>query len=162
FAGDRLSLAADGDVQLVILSDLHKERLRPGAEATVRRKGCEPADAVRERDQDVLMTFVRLPKGTFYMGWGGGNNFADKGKKTAIQEDFEIATHAVTQGQWQAIMGDNPSYFSRFGGGRDKVKDISDEELKLFPVEMVSWDDAQEFIKRLNQRNAGRGYLYRL
>jgi formylglycine-generating enzyme required for sulfatase activity len=162
YAGDRLSLAADGGVQLVILSDLHKERLRPGTEATIRRKGCEPADAVSERDQDVLMTFVRLPKGTFYMGWGGGMRLDDKGKKTAIREDFEIATHAVTQGQWQAIMGDNPSYFSRFGGGRDKVKDISDEELKLFPVEMVSWDDAQEFIKRLNQRNAGRGYQYRL
>ena len=46
YTGDRLSLAADAQVQLVVLSDLHKERLRPGTEATVRRKGCEPADAV--------------------------------------------------------------------------------------------------------------------
>jgi formylglycine-generating enzyme required for sulfatase activity/serine/threonine protein kinase len=162
YAGDRLSLSAEAEVQLVILSDLHKERLRPGTEVTIRRKGCEPADAVRERDPDVLMTFVRLPKRTFYMGWGGGNGFDDRGKKTEIQEDFEIATHDVTQGQWQAIMGDNPSSYSRFGGWRKKVKDISDEELKLFPVENVSWDDAQEFIRKLNERNAGRGYLYRL
>ena len=82
--------------------------------------------------------------------------------KTEIKEDFEIAVHAVTQGQWQAVMGNNPSYFSRKGAGRRRVKDISDEELKLFPVENVSWDDAQEFIKKLNEKERGRGYLYRL
>jgi len=82
--------------------------------------------------------------------------------KTAIPEDFEIAVHDVTQGQWQALMSENPSYFSRFGGGRNEVKTLSDEELKLLPVEMVSWDDAQEFIRRLNERERGRGYWYRL
>jgi formylglycine-generating enzyme required for sulfatase activity len=148
-------------VQLVILSDLHKERLQAGREATIGRKGCSPADAVRERADDVLMTFVRLPKGTFYMGWDGRPGSA---KKTEIKEDFEIAVHAVTQGQWEAIMGmgNNPSWFSRKGAGRGDVLGISDEELKLFPVESVSWDDAQEFIKKLNERYRGRGYLYRL
>src|SRR5262249_53783892 len=70
--------------------------------------------------------------------------------------------HDVTQGQWQAVIGDNPSYFSRFGGGRNDVKTISDKELKLFPVESVSSDDAQEFIRRLNERERGRGYWYPL
>jgi formylglycine-generating enzyme required for sulfatase activity len=191
YAGDRLSLADDAQVRLVVLSDLHQERLRPGSAATVRRKGCEPAEAVRERNEDVLMTLVRLPKGSFYMGWGGpprrednltstasivlqGQPFATaalltyqraapaRGWKTEIKEDFEIAVHDVTQGQWQAVMGENPSYFSRFGGGRNEVKAISDEELKLFPVESVSWDDAQAFLKKLNEKEAGRGYLYRL
>ena len=82
--------------------------------------------------------------------------------KTEIKEDFEIAVHDVTQGQWQAVMGENPSYFSRFGAGQHEVKDISDEELKLFPVESVSWDDAQAFIQKLNEKERGRGYLYRL
>src|SRR5207302_1193490 len=107
-----------------------------------RWKGCEPADAVSARTEDILMTFVRLPKGTFYMGWNGEKRSA---KKTEIQEDFEIAVHDVTQGQWQAVMGNNPSWFSRKGGGKDKVFDITDAELKLFPVESVSWDDAQAF-----------------
>jgi formylglycine-generating enzyme required for sulfatase activity len=164
YAGDRLSLGEDGQVRLVILSDLHQEWLRSGREATVRRKGCEPADAIMKRSGDVLMTFVRLPKGTFYMGWG---SFYDpmhisKGVKTEIPEDFEIAVHDVTQGQWQALMGENPSYFARFGGGRSEVKTLSDEELKLFPVETVSWDDAQEFIRRLNEKERGHGYVYGL
>ena len=56
----------------------------------------------------------------------------------------------------------NPSHFSRKGNGRNTILDISDEELKLFPVELVSWDAVQEFIKKLNEKERGRGYLYRL
>jgi formylglycine-generating enzyme required for sulfatase activity len=82
--------------------------------------------------------------------------------KTEIKEDFEIAAHDVTQGQWEAVMGSNPSWFSRTRGGFISITDVSDEELKLFPVENVSWDDAQAFIKKLNERERGRGYLYRL
>ena len=99
------------------------------------------------------MKFVTLPKATFYMGWDGTKGSA---KKTEIKEDFEIAIHPVTQGQWQEVMGKNPSWFSRGGGGKDKVKDIKDEDLKHFPVESVSWNDAQEFIKKLNEKEKGR------
>jgi formylglycine-generating enzyme required for sulfatase activity len=158
FPGDRLSLAADAQVRLVVLSDLHQEWLAQGREATVGRQGCVPAEAVGRRSQDVLMTFVRLPKGTFYMGGGGGK----AGKTTEIKEDFEIAVHAVTQGQWQAVMGNNPSAFSRQGANQGSVSGISEEELKLFPVEMVSWDDAQAFLKKLNENERGGGYVYRL
>jgi formylglycine-generating enzyme required for sulfatase activity len=159
---DRLSLSAWAQVQLVFLSDLHKEWLKPAwhhlqsREVTIDYKGCQPADAVLRRDKSVLMTFVRLPKGTFYMGW------PRSARKTEIKEDFEIAVHTVTQGQWQAVMGNNPSWFSRQGGGRGSVVDVSDEELKLFPVERVSWDEVQEFIKKLNEQEKGRGFLYRL
>ncbi len=110
YPDDRLTLAADAHVQIVFMSNLHKERLEPGREATIGRTGCLPPAAVRERDDSVLMTFVRLPKGTFYMGWDGKPGSA---KKTEIKEDFEIALHDVTQGQWEAIMGNNPSWFSR-------------------------------------------------
>src|SRR5262249_13420778 len=144
---DRLTLSIGAQVQLVFLSDFHKERLKPGSEVTIDWQGCEPADAILERDNSVLMTFVRLPKGTFYMGWDEPR--WKQGVKTEIKEDFEIAVHDVTQGQWEAVMGDNPSQHApqRAGAG----KDISDEELKLFPVEKVSWDDAQAFIKKLNE-----------
>jgi formylglycine-generating enzyme required for sulfatase activity/tRNA A-37 threonylcarbamoyl transferase component Bud32 len=156
---DRLTLGADGEVQLVFLSDLHKERLKAGREVTIDFRGCVPADAVRERDDSVLMTSVRLPKGTFYMGWDGTPSSAEMRE---IKEDFAIAVHDVTQGRWEAVMGNNHSWFSRKGGGRDSVLDISDEELKLFPVENVSWDDVQAFLKKLNEKYRASGYLYRL
>lgn len=56
---------------------------------------------------------------------------------------FKISKYLVTQAQWKQIMGDNPSFF--------KGDDL--------PVENVSWDDAQEFIKKLNEKT---GLKYRL
>ena len=116
------------------------------------------AERPAPKDGPLGMKFVPLPKATFYMGWDGEK----KGVKTEIKEDFEIAVHTVTQGQWQAVMGNNSSYFSRDGKGKDLVKDIADADLKQFPVENVSWDDAQEFIKKLNEKERGSGWLYRL
>jgi formylglycine-generating enzyme required for sulfatase activity len=55
-----------------------------------------------------------------------------------------MGKYEVTQAQWEAVMGNNPSRFK--GPNR--------------PVEMVSWDDAQAFIAALNRRNDG--YVYRL
>ena len=67
---------------------------------------------------------------------------SDGGESFAVHEvcldDFYIGKYEVTQGQWKAIMGNNPSYF----------KDCGDN----CPVEQVSWNDAQEFIRKLNQR----------
>ena len=125
------------------------------AALTASTVGAEPP---KPREGPLGMKFVSLPKGTFYMGWNGDK----KGVKTEIKEDFEIAVYTVTQGQWQEIMGNNPSWFSRDGGGKDKVKDIKDEDLKQFPVEEVSWNDAQEFIKKLNEKEKGKGWTYRL
>jgi formylglycine-generating enzyme required for sulfatase activity len=158
FPGDRLNLTSSAHVRLVVLSDLHQEWLVQGREATVGRKGCSPAAAVEQRSHDVMMRFVRLPKGAFFMGGGGGK----VGTRAEIQEDFEIAAHVVTQGQWQVVMGNNPSAFSRHGSNQGSVSGISAEELKLFPVEQVTWNDAQEFLKNLNEKERGGGYWYRL
>lgn len=109
-------------------------------------------------DGPMGMKFVPLPKATFYMGWEN----TKQGVKTEIKEDFEIAVHMVTQEQWQAVMGNNPSRFSRDGQAKVESNHIPDADLTLFPVESVSWNDAQEFIKKLNEKEAGRGYEYRL
>lgn len=121
--------------------------------------GAVGAEPPKPREGPLGMKFVSLPKGTFYMGWDGTKGSA---KKTEIQEDFEIAVYTVTQGQWQEIMGNNRSWFSRDGRGKDKVKDVKDEDLKQFPVELVSWNDAHEFIKKLNEKEKGKGWTYRL
>jgi serine/threonine protein kinase/formylglycine-generating enzyme required for sulfatase activity len=107
----------------------------------------------------VGMEFVRLRKGTFPMG-GGGGKLSDK--EVDIAHDFYLGKYEVTQEQWQALMGSNPSHFSRTGGGKDTVNDVPDEDLKRFPVELVSWEDCQQFLKVLNFAEQGSGYLYRL
>ncbi len=107
----------------------------------------------------VGMRFVRIPKGSFWMGGGGGKPGE---KKVEIEKDFWLGVTETTQEQWQAVMGDNPSCFSREGQNKDAVKDIPDEDLKQFPVDNVSWDMAKSFIAKLNEREKGRGHRYRL
>jgi formylglycine-generating enzyme required for sulfatase activity len=105
------------------------------------------------------MRLVRVPRGTFWMGGGGGKPVE---RQVGIPYDFYLGAYPVTQGLWEALMGSNPSYFSPAGGGKKQVKAVSDADLKLFPVEQVSWDDAQEFLKRLNARETNSGWVYRL
>ena len=65
--------------------------------------------------------------------------------QVTIPESYRMGKTEVTQGQWYAVMGDNPSY----------TKGAS------LPVEQVSWDDIQEFLERINRLTAD-GYTYRL
>ena len=65
---DRLTVSADAQVQLVFLSDLHKEWVRPGREVTIATSGCEPADAVRERDTSIPMTIRASAEGDILHG----------------------------------------------------------------------------------------------
>jgi formylglycine-generating enzyme required for sulfatase activity len=79
-----------------------------------------------------------------------------------ITKAFYLGVHEVTQGQWKAVMGkdNNPSWFSKTGAG----KDFSEEQLDDFPVESVSWEDMQTFLKKLNALAAEKKYRlkYRL
>ncbi len=128
--------------------------------ATLMASCQKTATPPKPKDGPLGMKFVPMPKATFYMGWDG--TISKNGMEWKFYEDFEIAVHTVTQEQWQTVMGNDPSYFSRDGEGKDKVKDIPDADLELFPVEQVSWNDSLAFIKKLNDKEAGRGYLYSL
>jgi formylglycine-generating enzyme required for sulfatase activity len=57
----------------------------------------------------------------------------------------------VTQEQFARIMKRNPSWFQKDGDGRD---DVRNQDPREFPVEMVSWDDAVEFCRRLSELSA--------
>jgi formylglycine-generating enzyme required for sulfatase activity len=100
------------------------------------------------RDPTTGMEFVYVPAGNFEMGCGGscaGQCDADEKPAHRVQlGGFWLAKTTVTQGQWQKVMGGNPAYFKK---GDD------------YPVEQVSWDDSQEFIRRLNAQS---GVNYRL
>ncbi len=88
---------------------------------------------------------VFVKGGTYEMGDTFGDaNDDEKPVHTVTVNDFYLGKYLVTQGQWKKIMGNNPS---RFQEGDD------------YPVESVSWDAAQEFIKELNRKTDGK---YRL
>lgn len=106
----------------------------------------------------VKMRFVWVPPGSFWMG----DHETSRQQEVLMPLGFHIGAYEVTQRQWQEVMGSNPSWFSRGGGGMNTIKDIPDADLDDFPVKGVSWNDAQDFIKRLNQKEAGRGFIYRL
>jgi formylglycine-generating enzyme required for sulfatase activity len=94
------------------------------------------------------MKFAFIPPGTFMMGSPAGEmgRVSDESPQhqVTLTRGFYLMTTEVTQGQWQAVMGNNPSYFKNCGSD--------------CPVENVSWNDVQEFIKRLNQKEGGNKY----
>jgi uncharacterized protein (TIGR02996 family) len=107
------------------------------------------------------MEFVLVPRGSFWMGGGGGK---PGDRQVEIAQEFYLGIYPVTQRHWQEVMGNNPSWFSRTGDhrGRDRVANISDADLEQFPVEYVSWLEIQDFIQQLNERETTGGRLYRL
>ena len=105
------------------------------------------------------MKFVLAPAGSFWMGGGNGT---PGDKHVVLSEPFYAGIHPVTQGQWQAVMGNNPSYFSRTGGGKDKVSGVSDADLALFPVETVSCEDVEDLLKKMNSVDPDSEWVYTL
>ena len=87
---------------------------------------------------------VYVPAGSFMMGAENGVADEKPVHRVTISEGFYIGMYEVTQAQWQAVVGSNPSYFK----GENR------------PVEQVSWDDVQTFLQKLNAQNDG--YVYRL
>jgi formylglycine-generating enzyme required for sulfatase activity len=93
----------------------------------------------------VPLVLVRVPAGTFTMGSPvseRGRGDAETPHQVKLTREHVIGQAEVTQAQWQALMGSNPSYFS-YGGDS--------------PVEQVSWDDItgpDGFLARLNRHLA--------
>ena len=97
------------------------------------------------RPQSPGMEFVDISAGWFNMGSADGFKDEQNIHPVVINKSFQMGKFEVTQGQWKAVMGGNPSYFS----GNNNL-----------PVDSVSWDAAQVFIAALNSLNDG--FLYRL
>jgi formylglycine-generating enzyme required for sulfatase activity len=88
------------------------------------------------------MKFVTIGPGTFRMGSDSGEADEKPVHEVTLSQGFYLQTTEVTQAQWQAVMGNNPSFFK----GPDR------------PVENVSWDDVQEFLGKLNAREKDTRY----
>ena len=108
-----------------------------------------PADAggqsLTEFTNSIGMQFALVPAGEFWMG-SVRSDLSDVGPVTQVRisREFWIGKHEVTQGQWVQVMGANPSEFSMWGDD--------------CPVDSLSWDDAQEFLRRLNAIEGGSPY----
>ena len=112
-----------------------------------------PTEPVASVTREIVMVFTHVPAGTFTMGSpdtepGHENN--EKLHDVTLTKGFYMQTTEVTQKQWTALMGENPSYFKKCGQG--KQSEQTGQEPSDCPVEQVSWDDAKEFIRRLNRQ----------
>lgn len=120
-------------VGLAALS-LYAKKLVPGEDFVV-------------RISNVNLEMVYVKAGTFVMGASEEDGEAGSAEKPAhevtLTKDYYISRYEVTQGLWKAVMGKNPSLFMH---GDD------------YPVEQVSWTDAQEFCRKLS-RMTGRKYV---
>jgi formylglycine-generating enzyme required for sulfatase activity len=97
------------------------------------------------RDPVTGMEFVLVKGGCFGMGDTFGDGDTDELPVHEVcVDDFYLGRYEVTEGQWKAVLGDTPSHF---GAGNQH------------PAAQVSWDAAQAFIHKLNQKAGGR---YRL
>ena len=96
--------------------------------------------------KDVKLEMVLIPAGTFRMGSPESEEDRDDDEtqhEVTLTKPFYLGTYTVTQEQWEAVMGNNPS----------EVK-----EARL-PVTDVSWENCQEFVKKLNEKTNG-GYRF--
>jgi len=107
-----------------------------------------PTQAPNTTKNAVGMEFIKISPGEFMMGCSAGDSDCDADEKpehrVQITKTFEIGKYEVTQAQWQAVIGSNPSTIK----GDDH------------PVETISKQDAEEFLAKLTARNDG--YRYRL
>ena len=109
----------------------------------------KPQDDVVQKAGEVItnelgMKFAWIPAGTFVMGSPEseeGRYDNETPHKVIITQGFYLGIYTVTQEQWEALMGSNPT---RINGDN-------------LPVTDVSWEDCQEFIKKLNAKTNG-GY----
>jgi sulfatase modifying factor 1 len=105
------------------------------------RKPANEKDPPHPFTNSMGMKFVWIPPGTFLMGSPKEEKERIANEiqhKVTLSKGFYMGVQLVTQVQWQGVMGNNPSGF---------------KGEKNLPVETVSWDDCQEFIKKLRKKD---------
>ena len=103
-------------------------------------------------------SFKEIAAGQFTMGspLSGISRYSDEGPvDVTISKSFEIMTKEITQSQWFDVMGDNPSYFKEKQYCDDHQVINGVELCPNNPVEKVTWNDVQLYIKKLNDGISG-------
>lgn len=115
-----------------------------------------PEDALDESKVGVAAKFITIKAGTFTMGSPPseyGRYETEIQHKVTLTKDFQIQATEVTQLQYFLVMGKNPSQFDReiFCKNSDYIQLSGVKLCAHHPVENLSWEDAQKFIRRLNE-----------
>lgn len=99
-------------------------------------------------NENTQMDFALVPSGKFIMGSPEDEKDRDKDespqREVEITKAFYFGVYEVTQKEWLAVMGTNPSIFQ---GAEENLNN---------PVDMVSWNDCIEFITILNRKGLGK------
>ena len=101
--------------------------------------------------KDLGFSFQKIKAGSFTMGSPKdekGRNTDEAQVEVTITKAFEMQRTELTQKQYFLVTGEKPSFFSgpEYCKNYDQVNEICPDH----PVERVSWDDAKEFIRKLN------------
>ena len=141
---DREVLKADTDACVKLLEGGAQKPAQAKPQEAAKAAAAAPAKTYKN---SIGMEFVLIPAGTFQMGCEppeAGKCEPHEGPRhtVTISKPFYLGKYEVTQAEWQAVMGSNPSKFK--GANR--------------PVENVTWPDAQEFVKKLNAKEGHKRY----
>ena len=116
------------------------------AQPQAETEGPEPGRSApaREWTNSLGMEFVSIPAGGFVMGSPEDEKYREDDER---QHEVRIS-RGFWMGKYEELMGENPSYFRACG--------------ERCPVDRVAWNDVQRFIQKLNGRESGSGFRYRL
>ena len=102
-----------------------------------------------------VASVVKIPTGTFMMGSPAdepNRQHNETQHSVTLTKGFKMGKYPVTQGEWEEVMGTNPSYYK---GANLPVGLTTGDNL---PVEQVSWYDAIEFCNRLSEMEGLSNY----
>ena len=138
---------------LPVLASLDRARVKPPERPVPSPRPSPGEPKPKTITNSIGMKLTLIPDGEFLMGSPKGDSEAQQDEKpqhrVRITKPFYLGVHEVTQAQYQAVTGDNPSYFSAKGAGKDKIVGRSTDN---YPVELVSWLDAVRFCNRLSEK----------
>ena len=103
----------------------------------------EEPEKIAKQGKSIGMKFTLIPAGEFNMGSEESEDEKPV-HKVKINNPFYLGSYPVTQREWKAVVGDN-----------NNPSDFKGDNL---PVEEVSWDDVQKFIKKLNEKEGTDKY----
>jgi len=128
---------------------------------------CAEPKAGEEREFEIVkgvkMKFCWIPAGEATLGSPATEDKREKDREPEHKfttKGFWLGKYEVTQREWAGVGAprEKPNYFSADGGGKDRAEKDTSE----YPVEEVSWDECQGFVKKVNEFASVKGFEFKL